>query len=417
MVADKYKIKKVFAREILDSRGNPTLEVGVITGAGEFFAGVPSGASTGIYEAAELRDGDQSRYQGKGVLKAIANVNSVINPELIGGDCRDQEVIDGKMREIDGTPNKGRLGANAMCGVSLACVRAAAGAQKKPLYEHIAKLAKTKTIALPKPCFNVINGGAHAGNDLDFQEFMICPQAQNFGDNLRIGAEIYHQLKKDLVAKFGKSSANLGDEGGFVPPIKTAKEALDCLCGAIAIVQPRASVKFIIDVASSQFFANGRYNTNFGGFDANSLAQFYSGLISQYPQIIGLEDAFAENDWAGWQGFSFTGMMIGDDLLVTNSQRIKEAKEKKACNAMILKINQIGTVTEALEAAKMAKEYGWKIIVSHRSGETNDDFIADFAVGIAADFIKTGAPARGERLAKYNRLSAIESSISLKVAA
>jgi len=414
MVADKYKIKKIRAREILDSRGNPTLEAGVITGAGEFFAGVPSGASTGIYEAAELRDGDQARYQGKGVLKAVANVNSVINPELIGGDCRDQEVIDGKMREIDGTPNKGRLGANAMCGVSLACARAAAGAQKKPLYEHIAKLAKTKTIALPKPCFNVINGGAHAGNDLDFQEFMICPQAQNFGDNLRIGAEIYHQLKKDLVAKFGKSSANLGDEGGFAPPIKTPKEALDCLCGAIAIVQPRASAKFIIDVASSQFFANGRYNTNFGGFDANGLAQFYSGLISQYPQIIGLEDPFAENDWVGWQGFSFTGMMIGDDLLVTNPQRMKEAKEKKACNAMILKINQIGTVTEALEAAKMAKEYGWKIIVSHRSGETNDDFIADFAVGIAADFIKTGAPARGERLAKYNRLAAIEEKLASK---
>jgi len=267
---------------------------------------------------------------------------------------------------------------------------------------------------LPKPCFNVINGGAHAGNDLDFQEFMICPQAQNFGDNLRIGAEIYHQLKKDLVAKFGKSSANLGDEGGFAPPIKTPKEALDCLCGAIAIVQPRASAKFIIDVASSQFFANGRYNTNFGGFDANGLAQFYSGLISQYPQIIGLEDPFAENDWVGWQGFSFTGMMIGDDLLVTNPQRMKEAKEKKACNAMILKINQIGTVTEALEAAKMAKEYGWKIIVSHRSGETNDDFIADFAVGIAADFIKTGAPARGERLAKYNRLAAIEEKLASK---
>ncbi len=410
----KYEIQKIRAREILDSRGNPAVEVGARIGAGEFFAGVPSGASTGEYEAAELRDGDQNRYGGKGVLKAVGNVNSVINPELVGMDCRDQEEIDKKMREIDGTLNKSRLGANATCGVSLACARAAAGARKKPLYEYIAKLARNKSIALPRPCFNIINGGAHAGNDLDFQEFMICPQAQKFGDNLRIGAEIYHQLKKDLIAKFGKSSANLGDEGGFAPPIKNPKEALDCLCGAIAIVSPKTPVKFVIDVASSQFFANGRYNTNFGGFDANGLAQFYSELISKYPQIVGLEDPFAENDWSGWQGFSFTGMTIGDDLLVTNPERIKEAKKKKACSAMILKINQIGTVSEALEAAKLAKEFGWKIIVSHRSGETNDDFIADFAVGIGADFIKTGAPARGERLAKYNRLAKIEEEINEK---
>ena len=408
MVAEKYKIKKVFAREILDSRGNPTLEVGVAVGAGDFFAGVPSGASTGVYEAAELRDGDLARYGGKGVLKAVANVNSIINPELIGMDCRRQQEIDQKMREIDATPNKVRLGANAMCGVSLAIARAAAGSQKTPLYRYVAKLAKNKNVALPKPCFNVINGGAHAGGDLDLQEFMIMPQAGKFIDNLRIASEVYHQLKKDLVAKYGKSSANLGDEGGFAPPLNAPKEALDCLCAAIAIVQPPVPVKFIIDVASSQFFNSGKYNTRMGSFDGANLAGFYAQLISQYPQIIGLEDPFAEDDWAGWQGFSFTGMVIGDDLLVTNPQRMKEAKEKKACNAMILKINQIGTVSEALEAAALAKNYGWKIIVSHRSGETNDDFIADFAVGIGADFIKTGAPARGERLAKYNRLAKIE---------
>ncbi|HPO06507.1 MAG TPA: phosphopyruvate hydratase, partial [Candidatus Pacearchaeota archaeon] len=215
------------------------------------------------------------------------------------------------------------------------------------------------------------------------------------------------QLKKDLAAKYGKSSVNLGDEGGFAPPIKTPKEALDCLCGAIAIVSPEVPVKFIIDVASTQFFDGGRYQTNFGGFDASGLAQFYSGMISQFPQIAGLEDPFAENDWDGWRGFGFSGLKIGDDLLVTNPARMREAEEKKACNAMILKINQIGTVSEALEAAKLAKEYGWKIIVSHRSGETNDDFIADFAAGISADYIKTGAPARGERVAKYNRLAKI----------
>lgn len=414
MISNKYKIKSVKAKEILDSRGNPTLEIDVATGAGGFCAGVPSGASTGAYEAVELRDGDQNRYEGKGVLKAADNVNSVINPELIGMDCRDQKAIDRKMREIDGTTDKSRLGGNAMCGVSLACARAAAGSQKKPLYKHIAQLAKNKNLALPKPCFNIINGGAHAGNDLDFQEFMICPQSEKFGENLRIGAEIYHQLKNDLTKKFGKSSANLGDEGGFAPPVKTPKEALDCLCGSIAVVQPEKPVKFVVDVASSQFFDNGRYNTGFGGFDSDGLARFYGELISKYPQIIGLEDAFAENDWSGWQSFSFTGMMIGDDLLVTNPTRIREAREKKACNAMILKINQIGTVTEALEAAKLAKEYGWKIIVSHRSGETNDDFIADFAVGIGANFIKSGAPARGERLAKYNRLAKIEEEINGK---
>jgi enolase len=412
MFSNKYKIQKVGAREILDSRGNPTLEVGITTGAGEFFAGVPSGASTGQYEAKELRDG-QRRFGGLGVLRAAANVNSIAGPELVGFDCRDQKKIDQKLREIDATLDKSRLGGNAVCGISLAAARAAAGSQKIPLYRHIAKVfSNNKKLFLPKPCFNVINGGAHAGNDLDFQEFMVCPQADKFADNLRLAAEIYHQLKKDLIAKFGKESANLGDEGGFAPPIKTPKDALDCLCSAIAIVQPEAAVKFIIDVASSQFFDGNNYNTKFGNFDAHALADFYSQLISQFPQIAGLEDPFAENDWAGWQGLGFTGLKIGDDLLVTNPERVKEAQEKKACNAMILKINQIGTVSEAMEAARLAKSFGWKIVVSHRSGETEDDFIADFAVGIGAEFIKSGAPARGERLAKYNRLAKIEEELN-----
>jgi len=411
MFSSQYKIKSVKAREILDSRGNPTVEVSVATAAGIFTAGVASGASTGAHEAMELRDGDEARYMGLGVLKAVANINSIINPVLVGMDARDQTGIDKAMRDIDQTPNKSRLGGNAICGVSLAVARAAAGSRKMPLYRHIAGLAGNKKIALPKACFNIINGGAHAGNDLDFQEFMIVPQSDKFAENLRIASEIYHQLKKDLILKYGKLSANLGDEGGFAPPMLSPKEALDCLCAAIGGLQLSVPVKFIIDVASTQFFDSGKYNTRMGGFDAASLANFYTQLISQYPQIIGLEDPFAEDDWAGWQGFTFTGMMIGDDLLVTNPERIKEAHEKKACNAMILKINQIGTVTEALEAAAMVKSHGWKIIVSHRSGETNDDFIADFAVGIGAEFIKTGAPARGERLAKYNRMAKIEEEL------
>ena len=406
------KIKNIHAREILDSRGNPTLEVCVTIGAGTFCAGVPSGASTGQHEAVELRDGDMSRFSGKGVLRAVDNVNSIINPQLAGMDAANQGAIDKKMREIDATPNKSRLGANAICGVSLACARAAAAHKKIPLYDYIAKISGAK-IAMPKACFNVINGGAHAGNDLDIQEFMIVPQGQNFSDNLQTAAQIYHQLKKDLSQKYGKSSANVGDEGGFAPAIDSAKTALECLAQAIVAVDSKIQTKFILDVAATQFFNNEKYNMRAGSFDSNGLNQFYSQLISSFPQIIGLEDPFSEDDWLAWQNFSFSGIKIGDDLLVTNSFRVKEAQEKKACNAMILKINQIGTITEALEAAQLAKDFGWKIIVSHRSGETNDDFIADFAVGIGAEFIKSGAPARGERLAKYNRLAKIEEEMGV----
>lgn len=412
MFGKKFKIKKAKAREILDSRGNPTLEVSLLTDAGEFCAGVPSGASTGEHEAVELRDGDPKRFGGKGVLKAVENVNTTINPQIVGIDVRDQAAIDKKMMEIDGTPNKSRLGANATCGVSLAAARAAAGVQGMPLYKYIARLSGAKKLFLPKIGFNIINGGAHAGGDLDVQEFMISPHADKFADNLRAAAEIYQQLKKILASKYGKLSVNIGDEGGFAPPIDSPKEALECLAQAIAAAQTEIPVKFILDVAASQFYKTGKYEMHVGSFDGSGLANYYSGLISQFPQIIGIEDAFAEDDWQSWQDFSFSGMLIGDDLLVTNPARLKEAHEKKACNAMILKINQIGTVTEALEAAKLAKSYGWKIVVSHRSGETNDDFISDFAVGINAEFMKTGAPARGERLAKYNRLLKIEEGLA-----
>jgi enolase len=411
MFSNQTKIKSVKAREILDSRGNPTLEVCVAIGNGIYCAGVPSGASTGKNEAVELRDGDMARYGGKGVLKAVENVNLEISSRLAGMDAGDQFAVDKSMRDLDQTPNKSRLGANAMCGVSLAVARAAAAGQNLPLYRYVAKLSGVEKLFLPKGCFNVINGGAHAGNDLDVQEFMIVPQAESFRDNLRIASEVYHRLKADLIGKYGKSSANLGDEGGFAPPMKAPREALECLVAAIGAVGPKVPVKFILDIASSQFYNSENYKINIGSFNRHSLAGLYTELIWEFPQLMGFEDPFAEDDWGGWQGFAFSGLIIGDDLLVTNPERIKEAHEKKACNAMILKINQIGTVSEALEAAALAKSYGWKIIVSHRSGETNDDFIADFAVGINADYIKSGAPARGERLAKYNRLAKIEEEL------
>lgn len=406
------KIKKVCAREIIDSRGNPTLEVSVATGSGAFVAGVPSGASTGAHEAVELRDGDAGRFGGLGVLRAVKNVNEVINPQIVGMDARDQAAIDTAMASIDGTTNLGRLGANATCGVSLAVARAAAASSNLPLYQHIAKLFGNSKPKLPKACFNIINGGAHAGSNLDVQEFMIVPQSDKFCENLRAACEVYHQLKKDLIQKYGRASGNLGDEGGFAPPMELPKDALECISRAVVASQTTIPVRFILDVAASQFFNDGKYNMHMGSFDARALANFYTQTLSQFTNIIGLEDAFAEDDWVGWQGFSFTGMMIGDDLLVTNPARIKEAYEKKACNAIIIKINQIGTLTKAMEAARLAKSYGWKLVVSHRSGETNDDFIADFAVGIGADYIKTGAPARGERLSKYNRLAKIEQELN-----
>jgi len=437
------KIKRIKAREILDSRGNPTIEVELETDFGVFRGSVPSGASKGKYEAMELRDGGK-RYQGMGVLKAVKSINEIITPKLIGKDSTNQKEIDEILINLDGTEDKSKLGANAICGVSMAVCRAATAAKNLSLYQHIneiytgltcVKLTPVRPVSLPIPCFNVINGGAHAGNDLDFQEFMIVPSDYNppttlplvkgerapnsFSDNLRVASEIYHQLKEILAKKYGKLATNLGDEGGFAPPIKFPHQALQLILEAARKLNYEKNLKLILDIASSQFFDSYRYKTKMGIFTQEGLLRYYEKLIKNYP-IFGLEDPFAEDDWEGWKALSRKSkikeqkskfLVIGDDLLTTNPERIKLAHEKDACNAAIIKINQIGTVSEALEAVKLAKSFGWKIIVSHRSGETNDDFISDFAVGIGADFIKAGAPARGERVAKYNRLLKIEEEI------
>lgn len=420
------KIHSIRAREVLDSRGNPTLEVEVATQQGVFHAGVPSGISTGTYEAVELRDGGK-RYGGKGVLKAVQNVNKIIGPRLKGWDATKQKEIDEAMAEFDGTENKSKLGANAIVGVSMAVCRAGAAAKNLPPYKHIANMFMTAgadVVAVPRPCFNVVNGGAHAGNDLDIQEFMVVPQFDSFSENLRAGAEIYHALKGLLQKHYGGMAGSVGDEGGYAPPIHSAHEVLkfiemaaeQCGYGSAGPLQ----VKIILDVASSQFFRKRerKYLAKMGVFTTDGMLNFYSELLSRFPRIIGLEDPFAEGDLEGWQQINQKSkikpqklLVIGDDLLATNPKRIKEAQEKKACNAAIIKINQIGTVSEAIEAVKLAKSYDWKIIVSHRSGDTCDDFIADFAVGVGADYMKSGAPARGERVAKYNRLLKIEEEI------
>jgi len=412
------KIKSIKAREILDSRGNPTVEVELETDFGIFRASVPSGASKGKYEAVELRDGGK-RYNGKGVLKAVRNVNKIIAPKLKGKDVTKQEEIDKLMIKLDGKKNKSHLGANAILPVSVAVCRAGAFAKNLPLWKHVNQMMEIGSPSIPQACFNIIEGGAHAGNDLDFQEFMIVPHTRpkggysSFSDNLRVASEIYHQLKEILEKKFGQLAANLGDEGGFAPPIRFPQEAIELILEAAKKLN--YEIKIILDVAASQFFKNGKYRMKIGVFSREGLMRYYEKLIKNYP-ILGLEDPFAEDDLEAWQiangKLQMANLLIvGDDLTVTNPRRIKMAKEKETCNSIILKINQIGTITEALEAAKLAKSFGWKIIVSHRSGETNDDFISDLAVGIGADFIKAGAPARGERVAKYNRLLKIEEEL------
>ena len=445
---NKVFIDSIKAREILDSRGEPTVEVDLTTDFGVFQASVPSGASKGKYEAVELRDED-----GRGVKKAIENIERVIAPVLVKEDKSSfqpfaaarvskedatcQKRLDDILIKLDGTKNKSRLGANAILAVSMAICRAGAAAKNLPLYKYISNLSISEIDRLPRPCFNVINGGLHAGNELDFQEFMIVPQKNSFSENLKIGTEIYHQLKKTLAKKYGKLATNLGDEGGFAPPIRVPEEALDLILEAAKKLN--YEIKIILDVAASRFFKNGRhprtgapasrealasrptaqYKMKIGVFTKDGLLRYYEKLVKNYP-ILGLEDPFAEDDWEGWEALSLKSkikeqkskfLVIGDDLLTTNPERIKLAHEKDACNAAIIKINQIGTVSEALEAVKLAKSFGWKIIVSHRSGETNDDFIADLAVGIGADFIKSGAPFPKERMAKYNRLLKVEEEI------
>jgi len=416
------KIHSIKAREILDSRGNPTVEVDLETNLGIFRASVPSGASRGKYEAVELRDGGK-RYHGMGVLKAVRNVNEIITPKLKGKDVTRQKEIDELLIKLDGTENKSKLGANAICSVSMAVCRTGATTNNLPLYKYISQVYQRDpaALSLPLPCFNIINGGVHAGNELDFQEFMISPQQKTFSRNLQIASEIYHQLKEIIKQKYIDLGINVGDEGGFAPPVRVPEEALNLILEAAKNLGYQNKIKIILDVAASQFYAKGTYKTRIGAFAREGLLKYYSDLIQKYP-ILALEDPFAEDDFEGWELLMLNInkrinkrnsklLIIGDDLLATNHKRIKLAEEKKACNAVIIKMNQIGTITETIEAAKLAKSYGWKIIVSHRSGETCDDFVADLAVGIGADFIKTGAPARGERVAKYNRLLRIEEEI------
>jgi len=409
------KIKSIKAREILDSRGNPTIKVDLITDQGKFSASVPSGASEGKYEALELRDGGK-RFHGKGVLKAVKNVNEKIFPKIKGENPTRQKEIDDLMIELDGTENKSKLGSNAILSVSMAICRAGAVVKNLSSYEYIGQLAETRSplTHLPLACFNIINGGVHAGNDLDFQEFMIVPRMRSFSKNLQAATEIYHDLKEILKSKFGEMAINIGDEGGFAPPLILPEQALDLILKAIEKASYKNLIKIIIDSAASEFYIDGKYKMKKVVFTKEGLLNFYLNLLEEYP-IVALEDPFAQDDWEGFSeitkkiGKEIT--IFGDDLLATNIERIKEAQNKEACNGLVLKIDQIGTITEALEAAKLAKSFGWKIMVSHRSGETNDSFISDLAVGISADFIKSGAPARGERVVKYNRLLEIEEEI------
>jgi len=398
------KIKNIRAREILDSRGNPTLRVYLDTENGEFVAGVPSGASTGEHEAVELRDGEE-RLMGKGVLKAIEIIENKIAPELKGLKVYDQKKIDQKLLNLDGTDNKSELGANSILGVSIAVCKAGAFYSGMPLYEYIGELSETDP-ALPRPLFNVINGGSHTGGGVDFQEFMISPQKGSFKDNYFRATEIYHQLGESLRGK-NPAWKNIGDEGGYVPELETPEEVL-------SIIKDLAEVDIVLDVAATEFFEDGSYKMKTGEKDKKEMIDYYKKLTDKFS-IIGIEDPLEENDFEGWgELMSETDkIIIGDDLLVTNPQRIKTALKNNSCNGMILKVNQIGTITESLEAAKLAKENNWKIVVSHRSGETTDTFISDFAVGIASEFIKSGAPARGERVAKYNRLLEIEEELNL----
>jgi len=406
------KIKEIKAREILDSRGWPTIEVDVKTSDFLVRASVPSGASAGKYEAIELRDGGR-RYLGKGVLKAVKNVNDIIGPKLKGEKIENQRKIDSILVELDGTKNKSKLGANAIIGTSIAVCRAGADEKNSPLYKYIAQISNS-TLRLPAPCFLMIEGGLHAGNDLDIQEFMISPKGGSFKEKLRIGTEIYHAIFSILEKEHGENSRNVGYEGGFAPPLKTTKEALDLIKKAIKKAGYQNQIKIILDAAASFFFKSGSYYFEKRQITRKDLLKFYSELLDKYP-IFAIEDPFSEEDWEGWKNFmsklkaqNSKTLLIGDDFLVTNIERIKKAKDEKACNGLILKPNQIGTVTETIEAAKYAMENGWKVFVKHRGGDTLDTFIADLAVGLGTGWIIAGAPARGERVAKYNRLLKIE---------
>jgi enolase len=417
-------ITAVHARQIFDSRGNPTVEVDVTTEKGLFRAAVPSGASTGIYEAIELRDGDKSKYLGKGVSKAVKNVNEVIAPKIIGKDVTKQEELDNLLLQIDGTENKGNLGANAILGVSMAVCKAGAAVKGVPLYRHIADLAgKKEAVTLPVPAFNIINGGSHAGNKLAMQEFMILPVgASSFTEAMRMGVEVYHNLKNVIKEKYGQDATNVGDEGGFAPNIQGNDEGLELCKVAIERAGYTGKVKLGMDVAASEFYKEGKYDLDFKNPSSDAsqhktgaeLAELYASFTRNYP-VVSIEDPFDQDDWESYtkltEALGKDVQIVGDDLLVTNPKRIETALEKKACNALLLKVNQIGSVTEAIKACLVSQAAGWGVMVSHRSGETEDTFIADLVVGLGTGQIKTGAPCRSERLAKYNQLLRIEEEL------
>ncbi|KAL3315932.1 phosphopyruvate hydratase [Cichlidogyrus casuarinus] len=417
-------ITKIHARQIFDSRGNPTVEVDLYTDKGRFRAAVPSGASTGVHEALELRDLKKEDYHGKGVLKAVENVNNIIAPKLIAAKIpvTEQAVIDNLMiKDLDGTPNKSKLGANAILGVSLAVCKAGAEHKGVPLYRHIADLAGRKEVVLPVPAFNVINGGSHAGNKLAMQEFMILPTgAANFTQAMKMGSETYHHLKAVIKEKYGLDACNVGDEGGFAPNILDNMEGLELLRVAIEKAGYTGKIKIGMDVAASEFYKEGKYDLDFKNKNSApeskktpvELSQVYQDMIAKYP-IVSIEDPFDQDDWDAWTALTsqVTIQIVGDDLTVTNPTRVKTAIDKKACNCLLLKVNQIGSVTESIEACKMAQEAGWGVMVSHRSGETEDTTIADLVVGLCTGQIKTGAPCRSERLAKYNQILRIEEDL------
>jgi enolase len=414
------KIDEIKALQVLDSRGNPTLKVIVKTKKYAGYAIVPSGASTGVYEALELRD-NKKEYHGKGVEKAVDNVNKKISKALKGMSVTAQEEIDLAMKRLDKTDNKAVLGANAILGVSLAVSRAAAEFKGKQLYEYIAELfGNTYPLMLPVPLANVINGGAHAGNYLKIQEFMLMPTgAKHFADATRMISETYHVLKKIIDDKYGVNATNVGDEGGFAPPLRTGEEALDLLSEAIAKAAYKRKIRIGMDIAASNLYHENMYDVG-ASFSSRGLMQYYERLLTKYD-IKSIEDGFDQDDIAAWEEFMQTvakkkkAQIVGDDLTVTNPNRVRMAVSKNLCNAMILKVNQIGTLTEAMQAAKLAMDADWQIIVSHRSGDTEDPYIADLAVGIGASQIKLGAPCRGERTAKYNRLIEIEAELKKKI--
>ncbi|KKR47006.1 MAG: Enolase [Parcubacteria group bacterium GW2011_GWA1_40_21] len=415
------KISKIIAREILDSRGNPTVEADVLLKDGAFGrAAVPSGASTGSKEAIELRDEDSKRYGGKGVLKAVSNVNTEIKKALVGGEF-DQKKLDKKMIEIDGTENKGRIGANAILAVSMAFARASAASDDMPLYKHFKKIGKTgKPLVLPVPMMNIINGGKHAENSTDIQEFMIIPLgAPTFREALRYGAETFHMLKKILASR--KMSTSVGDEGGFAPSLSSNEAAIEIILEAIAKAGYKAGkdIAIAIDSAASEFYKDGKYHLESEGkiLSSSEMVEFYSDWTSKYP-IVSIEDGLAENDWEGYETLTKKLgdkiQIVGDDIFVTNSKILKEGIERKAANSILIKLNQIGTVSETIDTINMANKAGFTSVVSHRSGETEDSIISDFVVGMGTGQIKTGSLCRGERTAKYNQLLRIEEELGKK---